>query len=177
MWMFKTSALYKIVGFRSGNRHFSQDNATKTLIIIIIKKMNFSQQNKYPKVGNFQGELIDTQEWGEILKIDPKLGRLSSPSESLSAARPGSCGRESKWRGRRKIHRCFGGQLYTTVIRKSGNFKRKTLGKLTLRKIFCFYFHSNLSTTRVLSVVGIGFGRKCPCQVSHGGVSSYSKAM
>ena len=56
---------------------------------MIIKKMAFHKINTQ-KWGNFKEELNDTQEWGEIIKIDPKLGRLSSPSPFLGAAEPGT---------------------------------------------------------------------------------------
>ena len=82
----------EFVVISSGNVKFSQDNVAKALIIMIIKKMTFSQQESKmntQKWGNFEEELNDTQEWGEILKIDLKLGRLSSPSPFLGSARPG----------------------------------------------------------------------------------------
>lgn len=87
--MHKVCVLYECWYFLRKIGICLQGNAAKALIIMIIKKMTFSQPNQYPKVGKLWRGNIDTQEWGKILKKDPKLGRLTSPSKFLGAARPG----------------------------------------------------------------------------------------
>ena len=39
-------------------------------------------------MGKLRRGTFDTQEWGEMLRMDPKLGRLTWLSEFLNAARP-----------------------------------------------------------------------------------------